>query len=259
MLAPTAVITSAVLASASPLAAESLSFSKDLPVVVDTQVTEDGDYPLDPPTSSDPIYYNLVINGFKAFGQDLAGDRAPNPNTLIAQVVEALVEKGYMPADGINPATKTIGLTWGSLREDPEVSARYLSGQQHAIDWQTRPMIAQNRDYRPEFDWRDLDRTTYNRVLNVRDGDTYVMFITLCDWDPDAKVETKIYWQTRTMIRARGVRASEALAKAVGPMVNAFGKHSRVPAVELVPRKAEPPNTLTPDSSFMPVIHDYSP
>lgn len=248
----------ALLAS-SGLSAKELSFNKDLPVVIDTQVTETDETPaLSTPSLDNPIYYNLVVLGFHEFGGAVHGETVPDREDFIAQVVSALATRGYLAADTEFPATKTIGLTWGSLLEEPAASERYLSGQQHAINWQTRPVIAQNRDYRPSFDWKGLDRTTYGRVLNVRRNDTYIAFLTLCDWDAQAKKETHIDWQTRVMIRERGISAAKALPKAVDAMVAAFGHHSEVPDVVIVSRNAETTLASTPDRPSPIIVHDYS-
>lgn len=246
-----------LLASAG-LAAKTLKFHQDLPLVIDTQVTETGEGAFPAPTTDNPIYYNLVVSGFHEFGQSLQGENAPDRNTFIAQVADALSAKGYLPADSAHPASNTIGLTWGSLLENQPAAERYLSGQQHDINWQTRPVITQYRDFDPAFDWRGLDRKTYARVLNVRDNDTYVAFLTLCDWDEQNQKETQIHWQTRVMIRSRGISAANALPKSVDAMVAAFGHHSEFPTVTIVSRKTETKLASAPASRALPIIHDYS-
>ena len=242
----------------SALSAAELKFHKDLPVVIDTQVTNPDENDLTPPSPESPIHYNLVTSGYNAFGLSVVGDIAPKREAFIRHVATALAPHGYLPADADHPATKTIGLSWGSILDDFSASERYLSGQQHAIKWQTRPVIAQNRDYRPSFDWSDLDRTTYNRVLNVRGQDTYVVFLTLCDWDEETQTASAIDWQTRAMVPARHISAATALPKAVTTMAPVFGQHDTVPRVTVVSRKPDAEAPATSSLPRPPVIFAYS-
>lgn len=220
------LLLAALIAGGAQLPAAALD---NLTVVAVTDMTPAG-RALPPVSPDTPMYYQAVTTGFQDFGRSIAGEREPPNDAFLQTVLRTLKKQGYLPATDAHAPTIVLGFSWGSVRESFGGALRVLGGDKLNLDWEAKPTLG----LQPGVWLRGLRSEKAERVMELAQGDLFVMNIAA--YDRPALIAGKLVplWQTRISSPARGVWAADALPRIVEVAGPVIGRETDTPELTTV-------------------------
>jgi len=226
----------------------------DLQVITTTDLSSHGAL-LRVPTPADPVYYIGLDVGYHDFGAPIPGDKLPAPETMKRDVVRALAQSGYLPADAQHPPTQFIAFGWGTLYPDffsgllnavpypvqlnRNAMVRFLGGAKVGllppelpVGWQESPLPGLTRlNPRAEAIW------------TVAQDQLYVVTLVGFEYPVKVRKHPQVLWRSNISCPARGFEMNTTL-----PTMLAI-------AAPYIGHDTPQPVWLKAADTFRPVVH----
>ncbi len=209
--------------------AGAIAAAEDLQVIAVTDMTDAGrDRPT--PSRENPVYYQAVTAGYQSFGRGVGGENIPPNDEFLQVVLKTLKKEGYIPATDENPPTLVLGFSWGSVWEDYGTALQVLGGDKLDIDWEVKPTLG----LEPRQWLRGLRKKGADRIMEIAQGNLFVVNIAAYDRPALIKGELLPLWQTRIACPTRGVWAKDAMPQIVVAAASLIGRETKFPEISTV-------------------------
>lgn len=205
---------------------------RDVDVVIDTDVTVAG-RKLTPATPAHPIRYQLIVLGYKDYGNEPGDSPAPDRNGMLATLQKMLSDRGYLPADKKHAPELVLALAWGTMNTRRSYAVPFMGGEKLRLQQDLDPVVAQMTPYslRRQF-WTPLQEY----VVDVSGGDLYVISVWAFEVAAAQHGQMKLLWQTKLACPSTGLEIGLTLQRMARAALPYLGHDTPLPVRVTAPR-----------------------
>jgi len=224
----------------------------DLQVITTTDMSSHGAL-LRVPTPADPVYYIGLDVGYRDFGAPIPGDKLPAPEAMKRNIVRALAQSGYLPADDQHPPTQFIAFGWGTLY--PEIFTGFLNSPPAQLNRYAMVRFlggAKVGLLPPEFPagWQETLLPGLTRlnpgaeaIWTVAQDQLYVVTLVGFEYPVKVRKHPQVLWRSNISCPARGFEMATTM-----PTILAI-------AAPYIGHDTPKPVWLKAADTFRPVVH----